>query len=106
MSEKVDVFKKFVTQYKKGDTIYKKGEDQLHFFIINKGKVQIKLDEGDTILISLLKGDFFGEESLNEGQLAAYTIEVVEDSDIIKIPYTSLTDMMKKNTAISLKILN
>jgi len=105
MSEKTDVFKKFVTQYKKGDTIYKKGEEQTHFFIINKGKVQIKLEESDSILISLSKGDFFGEESLNDGQLAVYSVEVVEDSDIIRIPYNSLTDMMKKNTAISLKIL-
>ena len=105
MSEKTDVFNKFVTQYKKGDTVYKKAEEQTHFYIINKGKVQIKLDEGETILISLSKGDFFGEESLNEGQMAAYTVEVVEDSDIIKIPYPALTDMMKKNTAISLKIL-
>jgi CRP-like cAMP-binding protein len=105
MSEKTDVFKKYVTQFKKGDTVYSKGEEQAFFYIINKGKVQVKLDEEDTILISLIKGDFFGEESLIENQLAAYTVEVVEDSDIIKIPYNSLTEMMKKNTAISLKIL-
>jgi CRP-like cAMP-binding protein len=105
MSEKIDVFKKYVTQFKKGDTVYSIGEEQEYFYIINKGKVQVKLDEDDSILISLMKGDFFGEESLVEGQMAAYTIEVVEDSDIIKIPYGSLTNMMKKNTAISLKIL-
>jgi CRP-like cAMP-binding protein len=105
MNEKTDVFKKYVTQFKKGEIIYKKDEEQSHFYIINKGKVQLKIDDEDTILISLLKGDFFGEESLNEGQMAAYTVEVVEDVDVIKIPYASLTDMMKKNTAISLKIL-
>jgi len=105
MSEKTDDFKKYVTQFKKGDTVYGKGEEQEYFYIINKGKVQVKLEEDDSILISLMKGDFFGEESLIEGQMAAYTIEVVEDSDIIKIPYGSLVNMMKKNTAISLKIL-
>lgn len=105
MSEKTDIFKKYVTQYSKGDTVYTKGEEQLHFYIINKGKVQLKHDEDDSILISLMKGDFFGEESLNDGQMAAYTVEVVEDADIIKIPYPSLTDMMKKSTSISLKIL-
>jgi CRP-like cAMP-binding protein len=105
MNGKEDVFKKFVTNYKKGDVIYSRGDEQKHFYIINSGKVHIKMDEGDTILISLTKGDFFGEESLVEGAYAAYTVEVVEDSDIIKIPYPSLTDMMKKNTAIALKIL-
>jgi CRP-like cAMP-binding protein len=105
MNGKEDGFKKYVTHYKKSETIYQKGDDQEYFFIINKGRVQLKVDDSDTILIALGKGDFFGEESLNDGQVAAYTVEVIEDSDIIKIPYSSLTDMMKKNTAISVKIL-
>ncbi len=105
MNSKTDVFKKFVTKYKEGDLLYKKGDEQEHFFIINKGKVQLKLEENDLILISLSKGEFFGEESLSEGQEAAYTVEVVENSDIIKIPYSALNDMMKQNTTIALKIL-
>jgi CRP-like cAMP-binding protein len=105
MSGKTDVFKKFVSKYTEGDILYKKGEEQEHFYILNSGKVQLKLDDNDLILISLGKGDFFGEESLVDGQDAAYTVEVVENSDIIKIPFLDLTDMMKKNTAISLKIL-
>lgn len=105
MSEKTDDFKKFVTPFKKGDTVYSKGEEQEYFYIMNSGKVQLKVEEDDSILISLGKGDFFGEESLIESQPASYTIEVVEDSDIIKIPYGSLVNMMKKNTTISLKIL-
>jgi CRP-like cAMP-binding protein len=96
-------FKKYLFQYKKGDTIYAKGEAQSNFFIINKGKVQLKND--DLILTSLTKGDFFGEESLNENQKAVCTIEVIDDSDILKIPYPSLIEMMKQNNDISLKIL-
>jgi len=105
MNGKEDVFKKFVTHYMKNDVVYKQGEEQSHFYIINNGKVLLKLDEGDVILVSLSKGDFFGEESLIENQNAAYSVEVIEESDIIKIPYPALIEMMKKNTAISLKIL-
>lgn len=108
MSDKIDGFKKYVTHYKKSDTVYLQGDEQEHFYIINKGKVQLKInDERDNelILISLTKGDFFGEESLSDGQNAAFTVEAIEDCDAIKIPYSSLTDMMKKNTTISLKIL-
>lgn len=105
MNDREDGFNKFVTQYVKGDTVYKIGEEQKHFFIINKGKVQIKIEESDLILIALSKGDFFGEESLNDSQTAAYTVEVVEDADIIKIPFASLNDMMKKSNAIAVKIL-
>ena len=98
-------FKKYITQYKKGDVIYKTGDEQTHFFIMNKGKVQVKYGENEVILTTLGNGDFFGEESLNDDQTAAYTIEVIEESDIIKISHQTLMDMMKKNMDISLKIL-
>ncbi len=101
----MDGFKKFITQYKKGDTIYKKGDIQADFFILNKGKVQLKVGNDEIAVVTLSKGEFFGEESLNDNQSAVYTVEVLEDSDIIKIPYTALTEMMKKNAAISTKIL-
>jgi CRP-like cAMP-binding protein len=101
----MDGFKKFITHYKKNDTIYKTGDLQGDFYIINKGKIQLKLDNASQPVVMLSKGDFFGEESLNESQGAIYTVEVLEDSDIIKIPYDSLVDMMKKSSSISLKTL-
>jgi CRP-like cAMP-binding protein len=101
----MDGFKKFITHFKKDDTIYKKGDIQADFYIINKGKIQLKLDNSDLAVVTLSKGDFFGEESLNDNQSAVYTVEVMEDSDIIKIPYNSLVEMMTKNAAISVKIL-
>jgi len=101
----MDGFKKFITHYKKDDTVYKTGDPQGDFYIINKGKIQLRLDNASQPVVMLSKGDFFGEESLNESQAAMYTVEVLEDSDIIKIPYDSLVDMMKKSSSISLKIL-
>lgn len=98
-------FNKFITEYKKGDIVYKEGEEQNHFFIINKGKVQVKLEEKNLILTTLSKGDFFGEDSLVIEQSGVYTIEVIEDAKIIKIPIESLNEMMKKSKDISLKIL-
>ncbi|MCI0470167.1 MAG: cyclic nucleotide-binding domain-containing protein [Candidatus Aminicenantes bacterium] len=101
---KDDVFKKFMTQYKKSDIIYHKDEVQGNFYIINKGSIQLKVGD-DLILVALSRGDYFGEESLSEGQKAAYTVEVIEDADILKIPYPALEDMMSKNSDIALKIL-
>lgn len=102
---KDDGFKKFLTQFKKGEVIYKKDDVQENFYILNKGKIQLKVGDDDLILAALSKGDFFGEESLNESQKAAYTVEVIEDADVIKIPYDALVDMMTKSTDISVKIL-
>jgi CRP-like cAMP-binding protein len=97
--------KKFLSQYKKGDTVYRQGETQTDFYIINKGKVQLKVEPTEIILLSLGKGDFFGEESLDNERNAAYTVEAIEDTDLLKIPYPDLIEMMKKSTDISLKIL-
>lgn len=102
---KLEGFSKYLTNYKKGDIVYSKEDTQENFYIINKGKVQLKIGDDDVILVALTKGDFFGEESLNDNQTAAHTVEVIENADIIKIPYPSLKDMMQKNTDISLKIL-
>ena len=100
-----DGFNKFLTEYKKGDILCKESELQENFFIINSGKVQVRVSEKDLILITLSKGDFFGEDSLLAEQLAHYTVEVIEDAKIIKIPIPSLSEMMKKSKDISLKIL-
>jgi CRP-like cAMP-binding protein len=101
----MDALKKFISKYAAGDVIYKKGDIQTDFFIINKGKVQLKNDGNGQILVTLSKGDFFGEESLNNEQNAIYTAEVIEDSFLIKIPYVSLTEMLKQTPDIALKIL-
>lgn len=101
----MDLLKKFITKYKAGDIIYQKGDNQTDFFIINKGKIQLKNDANGQILTTLGKGDFFGEESLNSDQNAIYTVEVIEDADMIKIPYVSLTEMLKQMPDIALKIL-
>ena len=101
----MDALKKFITRYKAGDIIYKEGDIQTDFYILNKGKVQLKNDGSNQILATLGKGDFFGEESLNSEQTAVYTVEAVEDADMIKIPYISLTEMLKQTPDIALKIL-
>lgn len=101
----MDALKKFISKYAAGDVIYKKGDMQSDFFIINKGKVQLKHDGQGQILATLAKGDFFGEESLNSEQTAIYTVEAVEECFLIKIPYASLTDMLKQTPDIALKIL-
>jgi CRP-like cAMP-binding protein len=101
----MDGFKKFITSYKTGEMVYKAGDDQAAFYIINKGRILVRSTVPPRELTVLSKGDFFGEESLKEDQKALLTIEVIEDADIIRIPYPDLVDMMKKSPDISHKIL-
>jgi CRP-like cAMP-binding protein len=101
----MDGFKKYITELKNGDFVFKQNEEQTNFYIINKGKVQLSIDNGNVKLVTLFKGDFFGEESFNEAQKALFTAEIIEDAALIKIPYPALQDMMKKSSDIALKIL-
>jgi signal-transduction protein with cAMP-binding, CBS, and nucleotidyltransferase domain len=97
-------FKKYLTEYSSGSTVYVGGEEQTNFYIINKGKVQLT-SNADFVLAILTKGDFFGEESLIESQNAKYTVIAIDDTTVIKIPYDQLTEMLKKSSDIALKIL-
>jgi len=101
----MDALKKFITKYRTGTIIYKKGDSQTDFYIINNGKIQLKNDENGQILVTMGKGDFFGEESLNNEQNAIYTVEVIEDADMIKIPYISFIEMLRQMPDIALKVL-
>lgn len=96
--------KRFITGVKKGEVIYREDDQQRDLFIIRKGRVQLKKEEG-LLLTTLDKGEFFGEESLGNTQIAGCTAEAMEDCDLVKIPYDVLTDMMKQSEDISLKIL-
>ncbi len=97
-------FKKYLTTYSKDDLVFSHGNEQNDFYIINKGKVEL-ISKAGVVLVILAKGDFFGEESLNEDQPAIYDAKVIEDSTLIKIPYDQLTEMLKKSPDIALKIL-
>lgn len=101
----MDGFKKFITSYKNGEVVYQAGDEQTAFYIINKGRVLVRSVTPPRELTVLTKGDFFGEESLKEDQKAILNIEVIEDADIIRIPYADLVEMMKKSPDISHKIL-
>lgn len=100
----MDNFKKFLTHYKPGEIIFNRGDLQSDFFIINSGKIQLR-GEKNLVLVTLTKGDFFGEESLNSDQPALYGAEVVEAADLIKLSYPTLVDMIKQNSEIALKVL-
>lgn len=96
---------KFVTLYKAGEVICQKGQPQTDFFIINSGRLQVKNGNDSLFLITLGKGDFFGEESLLSNPVSPVTVEVIEDANLIRIPNNSLAEMIKQNTEIALKVL-
>jgi CRP-like cAMP-binding protein len=76
-------------------------------YIVQSGKVAIKkkLQDGETTLAVLEKGDFFGEMAILERMPRSASAEVVEDGDLIVIAGDMFGDMIKTNPEIAVRML-
>jgi len=100
-------FAKFLTHFAKGHVLFHEGDEGEEMYIIQSGKVAIKkkVGEGDTVLATLEKGDFFGEMALLERLPRSATAELVEDGDLIVIGGETFGDMIKANPEIAVRML-
>jgi len=106
MSDK-NPFAKFLTHFDKGTVLFKEGDRGEDMYIVQTGKVAIKkkLQEGDTTLAVLEKGDFFGEMAILERAPRSATAEVVEGGDLIVIAGEMFGEMIKANPEIAVRML-
>lgn len=107
MSGKESPFAKFLTQYKKGDFIFRQGEEGDEMYIVQSGKVAIRKSLGSQRkTVNLLeKGDFFGEMSVLERLPRTADAEVVEDAGIITINSATFGEMIRSNPEIAVRML-
>jgi CRP-like cAMP-binding protein len=107
MAGKESPFAKFLTQYKKGDFVFRQGEDGDEMYIVQSGQVAIRKTIGGkrTTLTVLEKGDFFGEMSVLERLPRTADAEVVEDSGIISINSQTFGEMIRSNPEIAVRML-
>lgn len=94
--------------YKKGEIIYRPGEQSDSLYIVRSGKVRIyRLSEsGKEQLVRFLNtGDFTGELALFSESVHEAYAEAVENTDICLIRRTDLQKFLLKFPSISLKIL-
>ena len=100
-------FAKFLTHFEKGHVLFREGEDGEDMYIIQSGRVAIKkkVKDGDTVLATLEKGDFFGEMAVLERLPRSATAEVSEEGDLIVINGETFGDMIKANPEIAVRML-
>lgn len=94
--------------YKKGDTIYRSGDQSDSLYIVNKGKIRIyRLSEsGKEQLVRILNpGDFTGELALFNEALHESFAEAMEETQVCMIKRSDLQEFLLKYPSISLKIL-
>ena len=107
MSEKANPFAKFLSHHRKGDYIFREGDEGDEMYIIQKGRVSIqKVIAGKKTPISVLeKGDFFGEMSVLERLPRTADAEALEDADLITINSQTFGEMIRSNPEIAVRML-
>jgi CRP/FNR family cyclic AMP-dependent transcriptional regulator len=89
--------------YEPGETIVRKGEGGVGFYLIIEGAVDIKSD-GKT-LTKLGPGQFFGEMSVLDNQPRSADVVVVEPTRCLTLSAWSFNAMISENPKIALRML-
>lgn len=94
--------------YKKGQVIFQEGAHPYGIYCINTGKVKLSHsgDEGREQIIRLVKpGDLIGYKALISNEPYTATATVLEDSAVCFIPRDVFLQILQKDTALSLKMM-
>lgn len=90
-------------RYPKGDGIVNEGEQAVAFYVIVKGKVEIK--KGDISLSTMGPGDAFGEMALLDGFPRATSVVAAEDTECLVMTRWDFTAELRTNPTIALFML-
>jgi len=93
---------------KKGEFLFKEGEDTKGIYLIRSGKVEITKVTPDgwkqTIAV-LTPGHFFGELSIIEHRRHEANAVAIESAELLKLPKEEFEKLEKENIAIASQIL-
>ncbi len=100
-------FAKFLTHFQAGTVLFHEGDEGDDMYIVQSGRVAIKkrVKDGEAVLATMEKGDFFGEMAILERLPRSASAEVTEDGDLIVISSEVFGDMIKANPEIAVRML-
>ncbi len=82
-------------EYKKGETVIKKGETGKNIFVILSGMVEV-VGENEVNIAFLGKGEILGEMSLLSGDSAGATIKAVEPTKVIYLNSRNFRKLLRR----------
>ena len=96
---------------KKGETIFKEGDNSDELFIVSRGRVSVLIysssQQGEMeLLTSLRDGDLFGEFSMIDGSTRSATIVVEEEADLLFISYLDFHRYLQENEHVGFVIMS
>jgi len=94
--------------FKKGDFLFKEGEDTTGIYMICSGKVEINKvtpDGWNQMLAILAAGNFFGELSILENRRHEANAVAIEDTELLKLPKEEFEKLERENSILATLIL-
>jgi CRP-like cAMP-binding protein len=94
--------------FKKGESLFKEGDDTRGLYLVHSGKVEISRVTADgwrQTLVVLLPGHFFGELSILENRHHVATALALEDTELLLIPKGDFEKMMEEDCVLALNLV-
>lgn len=95
-------------QYFKGDMVFEINQHGDHMYILQEGMIGISLESNPSIdkyLVTLGKGDCFGEMNLLDDQPRSATAIVLEDAHLLSLEKTRLRGLILHYPELSIGML-
>ena len=96
------------TTHSKGYLIFQQDDKAEYFYLVLSGWVKLyreTLDGSMAVIDILTTGHLFGESAIFEDHHYAYAAEIVEDSEIVALPLSTLKNEVESNSEFALSLL-
>ena len=97
-----------LVKLRKGQSLFKEGDDGDHLFVVSRGKVKLgtkSIDGRENLLMILGPGDMFGELSLFDSGPRTATATAVTDSKLLALGQDKVIPWVKEHPEVSLQLL-
>ena len=97
-----------LVKLRKGQSLFKEGDDGDHLFVVSSGKVKLgtkSVDGRESLLMILGPGDMFGELSLFDSGPRTATATAVTDSKLLALGQDKVIPWVKEHPEVSLQLL-
>ncbi|HNV86558.1 MAG TPA: patatin-like phospholipase family protein [Candidatus Omnitrophota bacterium] len=106
-SEKKFVGEKLrLVEYRKGDRVYRQGENPDAFYMVAAGRFRVLTEEEHhrRTVTCLFRGDYFGEISLLTGKPHSVTVEAMNDSRVFRLDKEDFSELLRRAPSFSLHL--